>query len=433
MTAAHIWGKVVSETKYNGTTQLVQKVNNFTSFSGNNYLPSNVQLKVKSGPTETRASFNQYDVMGNILEMQKTNDLKQSFIWDYRNTQPIAEVTGAGQSDVAYTSFEGDATGGWSGISGPGFVVNGSVTGKRAYTKTSFNISKTGLSTSTSYLVSYWSKNGAYSVNGAPATSLRTINDWSLYQHTVVNPSGGTVTVSGTGTIDELRLYPSAAIMKTFTYEPLIGVSSACDANNHILYYSYDGFSRLSLIKDETGKILKQYCYNYNNQSSSCSLFGNTAQSSVFIRNSCGADYNGSQITYTVPVNTYLASTQAEANILALNDMTANGQAYANVYAGCTPQMITITGSDSKNIQYTVTFTGVSPTPPNVYSFIIHPGDNNLTLGQIPKGHYNVQFQPGGSPPSATFAVGSNMIGPIPGGSLFNNLYLVTNTLVRAF
>jgi uncharacterized protein DUF5977 len=436
MDVAHIWNKKVTDTKFNGTTQLTQQTSNFSSFGSPpylNYVPANISVKVKANAVETRVYFNQFDARGNIFEMQKANDIKQSFIWDYGNSQLIAEVTGANKSDIAYTSFESDGTGGWSGITIPGFVTNGSVTGKRAYTQTGFSISKTGLSTTTTYTVSYWSKNGAYAVNGAAATSLRTINGWTLYQHTVANPSGGNITVSGTGTIDELRLYPSNAVMKTYAYEPLIGVSSICDANNHIVYYIYDVFSRLSLVKDETGNILKQNCYNYYNQSGSCSLFGNAVQSGVFTRTTCGADYNGGQSTYTVPANTYYAFTQADANTLATNDVNANGLAYANTYATCTPIMITITGTDLKSIQYTVTFTGVSPTPPNVYSFTIHPGDNNLTLGQIPKGHYNVQFQPGGSPPSATFAVGSNTIGPIPGGALFSNLYLTGNTLVRAF
>lgn len=433
MDVAHIWAKVVTETKSNGSTQLLAQTNNYSSFGVPNYQPANISLQIKANTPETRAYFNQYDARGNILEMLKANDIKQSFIWDYGNSQLVAEVTGASKSDIAYTSFESDGTGGWTGIVIPGFGFNGSITGRRAYTQTNFSFSKASLTPSTTYTVSYWSKSGAYTVNGTVATSLRTINGWTLYQHTVTNPASNTITVSGTGTIDELRLYPQNAVMKTYTYEPLIGVSSICDANNHILYYIYDVFSRLALVKDETGNILKQNCYNYYNQSGSCSLFGNTIQSGIFTRTTCGADYTGGQATYTVPANTYYASTQADANTLASNDVNANGLGYANIYAACNPIMITITGSDSKSIQYTVRFTGVSPTPANIYTFTIHPGDNNLTLGQIPKGHYDVLFQPGGAPPSATFAVGSNTSPTVPGGYTFSNLYLTGNTLVRAF
>ena len=71
------------------------------------------------------------------------------------------------------------------------------------------------------------------------------------------------LTISGTGTLDELRLYPSTAQMTTYTYYPLIGIQSQCDASGKISYYSYDGLGRLKDIKDQDGKILKVYDYQY--------------------------------------------------------------------------------------------------------------------------------------------------------------------------
>ena len=433
MDAAHIWDKVVSETVSNGSAQLSKQITNYNSFGSPypSYLPANIQLQVKSNTIETRASFNQYDTRGNILEMQKTTDVKQSYIWDYNGMQPIAEVTGAAQSDIAYTSFEADGNGGWSGLNTTPFCVNGSITGKRAYTQTSFSLSKSGLNSTSTYIVSYWSKNGAYSVNGSSSVNQRTINGWTLYQHTVVNPSGGVITVSGSGSIDELRLYPSAALMKTYTYEPLIGVSSVCDANNRIIYYFYDGISRLSFVKDDDGNILKKNCYNYNGQSGDCSLYGNTAQSGVYTRNNCSAGNSGSQATYTVPANTYYSSSQTDANTLAQNDVAANGQSYANIYGACSAPPITITGSNSKSINYTVSFTNTANSA--FYSFSLLSGANNSTLGQIPSGTYNVQFQPGGfPPPMANFNISTSYMYNV-NGATFYNVSLTSNSLARAF
>ncbi|WP_188938395.1 hypothetical protein, partial [Puia dinghuensis] len=65
-------------------------------------------------------------------------------------------------------------------------------------------------------------------------------------------------------TIDELRLYPTTAHMMTYTYSPLIGLTSECSPNNTITYYNYDGLNRLKFIRDMDGNILKTFEYNYN-------------------------------------------------------------------------------------------------------------------------------------------------------------------------
>jgi hypothetical protein len=62
---------------------------------------------------------------------------------------------------------------------------------------------------------------------------------------------------------DDLRFYPMDAQMTTYTYEPLIGITSASDANNKPTFYNYDPFNRLSYVKDHQGNILKKYDYHY--------------------------------------------------------------------------------------------------------------------------------------------------------------------------
>jgi hypothetical protein len=433
MDAAHIWDKRLSETQINGTTQISKQVTNYNSFGTPypKYLPANIQIQLKANTIESRANFNTYDTRGNILEMQKAGDVKQSYLWDYNNLHPVAEVTGASQNEIAYTSFEADGNGGWSGITAIAFSVNGSITGERAYTQNNFSLSKSGLNAGGTYIVSYWSKNGSYSVNGATINSIRTTNGWSYFQHTVVNPAGGVITVTGSGTIDELRLYPLNSFMKTYTYEPLTGLSSQCDVNNRIVYYLYDDAGRLLLIKDDAGYILKKNCYNYNGQSGNCTIYGNALQNANYTRNNCTAGYNGSQVAYNVAANTYYASTQANANTLAQNEIAANGQSYANSAGTCTAPPITITGSNSKSISYTVKFTKSSNTTV-WYSFSLPAGASNSTLGQIPPDTYNVQFQPGGNPPSANFSIGSFVITNVTGAS-FNNISLSTNTLARVY
>ncbi|NVK51504.1 MAG: RHS repeat protein [Flavobacteriaceae bacterium] len=53
--------------------------------------------------------------------------------------------------------------------------------------------------------------------------------------------------------------------MSSFTYDPLIGVTSVTDPRGKITYYHYDSFGRLQYVKDNEGKILSKNQYNYKN------------------------------------------------------------------------------------------------------------------------------------------------------------------------
>jgi YD repeat-containing protein len=59
---------------------------------------------------------------------------------------------------------------------------------------------------------------------------------------------------------------PATAMVTTYTYNPLIGMTSATDENNVTTYYEYDSFGRLKYLKDKDGNILKQHNYHYMNQ-----------------------------------------------------------------------------------------------------------------------------------------------------------------------
>jgi YD repeat-containing protein len=63
--------------------------------------------------------------------------------------------------------------------------------------------------------------------------------------------------------IDEVRVYPTDAQMTTYTYNPLVGITSQCDPRNRITYYDYDSYSRLKDIKDNDGNIIKAYDFQY--------------------------------------------------------------------------------------------------------------------------------------------------------------------------
>ena len=221
-----------------------------------------------------------------------------------------------------------------------------------------------------------------------------------LYEHKVINPPGGTITVTGTGTIDELRLYPGAAQMKTYTYQPLTGVSSQCDVNSNITYYNYDNLGRLAFIQDESKNVTKRFCYNYNGQPEACNMYGNAELSGSYMTN-CSSG-GGSIVTYTVPANTYYASTLIDADNLALADRTANGQAYADVNGTCTPTQTTFNVQNSVSVAYTISFTNTGSGPSNTNIFL---NPNSSTSVTLQTGTYNVSIQPNSVPTNVNFIV----------------------------
>lgn len=186
---------------------------------------------------------------------------KHSFLWNYNNQYPIAEARNASHSDIAYADFESDGKGNWS-YAGAMVVDATSPTGRRAYTLNGNPLQKTGLVSSRAYLLTYWAKSAAAGgISGATAIPVRTRNGWTQYRRTLTGATG--VTLSGNFRIDDVRLHPVESTMETYTYDPLVGITSHTDATGAVIYYVYDGFGRLKEIRDLEGKVVEDYKYNY--------------------------------------------------------------------------------------------------------------------------------------------------------------------------
>ena len=206
----------------------------------------------------TEISFDKYDNRGNVLQVTSRDGIITSYIYGHENTLPIAEVINALHASISYTSFESNSKGNWD-YTGNVNTSEG-ITGSCSYYLNTGFIRRSDLNSSSLYTITYWKKDGSGNVN-IGGTALMKKNGWTLYETTV---SGiFELQISGNAIIDELRLYPKGAQMTTFAYRPLIGVLSQADKNNQILYYEYDDFNRLKLIRDFDSNIIKTFSYQY--------------------------------------------------------------------------------------------------------------------------------------------------------------------------
>jgi hypothetical protein len=206
--------------------------------------------------------FTSYDSHGNSSEIKSlVTGISNSIITDYDQQYAAAKISNAVQSDIAFTSFEATNSGNWT-IGSTQRDLTDKITGKKSYNLSNGNVSKSSLSTAKNYTLTLWAKNTAsVSVNGSSlSTSIASQNNWNLFS---VSLSGiSSITISGSGLIDEVRLHPREANMVTYAFEPLIGTISTTDANNTISYNEYDKLNRLKIIRDKDKNIIKRFDYS---------------------------------------------------------------------------------------------------------------------------------------------------------------------------
>jgi hypothetical protein len=259
----HIWAPVLEDDYYNGMN-LMRKEENYFSNDLVSYAPMiNRRYITQSGVRDLPLTYTNYGIFGDLTSASKAGNQLLSFIWDYKNTYPIAQVKNAVLSDIAYTSFEADGSGNWTIPDTTRIRSVSALTGSLCYNLTGSNAITSGtLNTAQAYIVGYWGYTGsAITVNGSSGTAKITLGNWTYYE--VKDSAVNKITISGTGMMDELRLYPNGALMDTYTYTPMVGATTHCDPSSRLTYYSYDYLDRLKLIKDQYGNILKRNDYEY--------------------------------------------------------------------------------------------------------------------------------------------------------------------------
>lgn len=264
MLTANILSPVLTETfAENENTPIAKSLTTFGNLSPG-FLPLSTKIWNRDTDTyEERLTFS-YTANGNYEHLVKDGHQQMAYIWNYGNTRPTAQVTNVSSvADIAYSSFESTGKGNWS-YGGTTIAAANLPSGAKYYNLNGNAVTKSGLTSSKKYVVSFWAKDGTPAVtyvdSSHDAASANAFG-WKYYEKVITGTTS--FAISGNAKIDELRLYPLNAPMRTYTYDPLRGVTSMGSANNLFTHYEYDEHGRLSVIRDQDGNILKMNKYAY--------------------------------------------------------------------------------------------------------------------------------------------------------------------------
>lgn len=332
-----------------------------------------------------------YYPYSNLLMQLTKNGQSQSLIYDPVNENLLALAVNSKHPDIAYTSFEDNDKGGWT-LDGGSISDLLAHTGLKCfYLNNETKISKTIVSSGV-YIVSYWSNSNELKVNGTSSEILQTIGDWTYQQHKVTFPSYGTIEIVGVGNIDELRLYPSDSQLTSYTYQPLVGITTSTDPKSLSTYFEYDSFNRLKYIRNYKRDINKVINYNYIdiNGIIPAKIYFSSELSGFRQKNNCETGQTGNVIKYTIPLAKYYSFiSQHDANQKAQDDFNINAQINANNLGSCTTDIVRPTFNleyyfDNQS-EFLITIRPIGS--PNGEDYVV---SGNGSLSNIPGGDCNV-------------------------------------------
>lgn len=171
----------------------------YYAWPNNIIAPSAVETKTGSADPALRLRFFGYNSRGNVLGVSKGFDVKYSYIWGHNQTLPIV----MGEN-----------------------IDNATLEIKVALAMTIAGITKLEDITD-------------------PGNAAAQKTKWKNFNISLKNS------------------LPANARVTTYTYKPLVGITSQTDFNGVTTYYLYDYANRLYSVLDNSGNILKTYKYHY--------------------------------------------------------------------------------------------------------------------------------------------------------------------------
>ncbi|UII76993.1 RHS repeat protein [Flagellimonas sp. HMM57] len=169
----------------------------------NNIVSSSIQTNKSSQLLENRVIYHEYDDRGNLLEVSQADGLHVLYLWGYNQEYPIAKIENLKSEDITPELQS--------------LIDTARVQSDKDDDRT----------------LNYLGKEG----------TLRLTLD-NIRKHSVLK----------------------GAMVTTYTYDPLIGVTSVTDPKGYTTYYIYDSFNRLKEVRDANGDILTDYEYHFKGE-----------------------------------------------------------------------------------------------------------------------------------------------------------------------
>jgi len=277
-------------------------------------MPYKLETAINSGPWLEMQRYDAYDRQGNPLAVTAKGAAKAAYLWGYGGQYAVAQAENASHNEVFHANFE-EGVGWQPNLSYDySFRRTGRASGKIVNTGTSEKVAHATISTAEApgetgykwlnvslsqakrFTYSAWVYSdgpvaelflfmkdaqgrdtpGTYFTQVA-AVSTSERGKWVLLEGEALVPAqmvqlglrldnNGAANGGQTVWFDDVRLHPSEARMETFTHDPLVGMTSSSDANGRPTFFEYDGFGRLSVVRDAEGNILKRHDYRYKGQ-----------------------------------------------------------------------------------------------------------------------------------------------------------------------
>jgi YD repeat-containing protein len=116
------------------------------------------------------------------------------------------------------------------------------------------------------HIVYVWGYDSQYPVAKIENTTYADINaSYVAAVQSASNTNTGTESALLTALTNLRNSLPNTTMVSTYTYKPLIGVSTITDPKGDKITYTYDAFGRLQFVKDKNGNILSENEYHYKN------------------------------------------------------------------------------------------------------------------------------------------------------------------------
>ncbi|MBT1707600.1 hypothetical protein KK062_05170 [Fulvivirgaceae bacterium PWU5] len=241
----------------------------FTAFNG---------LATDDGyPAAPQVTVEYYPDIQRTKVVRDRNGMATLYLWDKVSNLLLASVSNCDDlTRVGYLSFDSPG----HGFTSDGGVSTGGFTGDKGCALTTSDVVSQALAPGR-YVIEFWKSEatgGTATVavhQGATTTPVTleasTEGGWRRY-HGVVDMTGlaagnnFTIALSGTGKVDDVRLYPVGAVMTTYAHKRFIGVRSVTDGAGKTTFYNYDTNGRLSTQGDDAGNLQQYFQYNLLNK-----------------------------------------------------------------------------------------------------------------------------------------------------------------------